>query len=101
MLLRLALSKLALNMKLGGDVLTDLFAFDNARPGHHEQRRIEADFYIPNFEITLCHVYPKALIILVLIPAGFAPSGTITFTARGMTVMCAGSGGPGSPSISV
>jgi hypothetical protein len=39
--------------------------------------------------------------ILVLMPAGLAPSGTITFTACGITSIRTGKAGPGSPSISV
>ncbi len=41
-----------------------------------------------------------ALMILVLIPAGFAPSGTRQLTACGMIFISAGRSGPGSPSIS-
>ena len=44
---------------------------------------------------------PNALTSLVLIPAGLAPSGTITFTACRITVIFMGKAGPGSPSISV
>ena len=99
-----------LSPEVSGDVQATGLALNHAGPGHGEQRSIRPDFDLADLEVRFSHIqlqapgtqnYPIALIILVLIPAGFAPSGTIHLTACGMTSISTGRAGPGSPSISV